>query len=541
MTDAHKLSLKHYTSTGKRGFKEFVSNCGGAYAASMKLNVPTFFIEQILRDEPVPDHILDRIEQAVGPLRIREVASGFSSDTSQPKSRNGPKADDYTHIAQHRFKEFVSNCGGAYAASAKLDVPTFFIEQILRDEPVPDRILDRIEEAVGPLRIHRHASRPSNHGNSQGNSGNRPKAETEPEISVEEFVRNSGGLIPASHRLGMSLGTIQKILSGVPISERKIKKMLDRMRAIADLPNRIKQIIKSDSDLLHLSLKSGITEAALRDICEGKPVTRPIREKLEAALGPPKTIDLPEKPSSGIDRWRTIHALYKQLGTLEAVGKQVGLTRERVRQILNKGKNSGLFEYNPYGYPFVSKEKLIEDCKKAPSLAVVARLNNISTAYLDKLFTAYSINEEDLTTYRFEARRVRCIEQFSSFAEHIGHPPNTTELQRTGKGRALYNRITRYWGSIDNFRAQLNIPKPPHRRPHWLDSWRQIALIKRMQHLDTLRDCMSGIAPVGLAELCQKTNFGPNRVRRLLALLTATGEVNRIGQKYLLVPTEVIK
>ena len=186
---------------------------------------------------------------------------------------------------------------------------------------------------------------------------------------------------------------------------------------------------------------------------------------------------------------------------------------------------------------------MIDDYKATLNLSSVARRNNISASYLRKLFTAYSISEQDLADYRLEGRRARCIEQFKTFAEGIGYDPNSTELQRTGKGRALYNRITRCWGSIDNFRAQLNIPKPRRIRPHWLDSWRQIALVKRMQHLDTLRDCMRTFAPVGVSELCQTSGFGPNRVRRLLALLMVTGEVTRVGQlantKYLLAKTEV--
>lgn len=605
------MALNHYTHIGQRGFRRFVSDCGGAYAASMKLNVPIVFIDQILRDEPVPEHILDRIEKAVGPLRIRKVAFGSSSDI-QGKPVNEPKAD--TQTAQYRLKELVSSSGGAYAASAKLDVPTFFIEQILRDEPVPDHILDQIEEAVGPLRIPRHDSGISNNGFREKQES-LIEAETEPEVSFEDFVRSCGGIFAASAKLDLSTTTIKKILAGVPVSGPTINKVVKALKerdfsialphpnshpsnhhkhpetsrllestaylngiypstirkvergqpvsksnqtklgisltqtplsssddsktnSITAMSHRLKEIIKSDIDMFDVASNLGITELSLRKIYEGKPISSTLAKKVEAALGASNTIEPFKKSSNETERLRNIHALYEQLGTLAAVGQHLGLTRERVRQLLSKGKKIGLFDYSPREYAYVSKEKIIEDYKKTRSLCRVARLNNISTNYLDQLLTAYSITEHDLAEYRLEGRRSQCIEQFRKFADSLGHNPTTTEIQSTNYGKALYTRITRFWGSINNFRSELSIPGVRHIRPHWLDSWRQIALVKRMQHLDTVRDCLSLSSPVGVSEICEKSDFGVNRVKRLLALLMTTGEIKKVGQlantKYLL-------
>ncbi|MCK4386321.1 MAG: hypothetical protein KAW52_08670 [candidate division Zixibacteria bacterium] len=42
-----------------------------------------------------------------------------------------------------------------------------------------------------------------------------------------------------------------------------------------------------------------------------------------------------------------IRRLYDQLGTLQAVAEEVGITRERVRQIIVDGKELGLFKTVP--------------------------------------------------------------------------------------------------------------------------------------------------------------------------------------------------
>lgn len=398
----------------------------------------------------------------------------------------------YTRIGQHRFREFVSDCGGASEASVRLNVPSFFIDQIFRDEPVPDHVLDDIEQAVGPIRLLEHAP-----GFSKTSSPEKPGD------TLKREAEHAGTNSPSP------------------------------------LTNKLREIVKSDIDMFDLASKWGVTATSLRKIYEGKPVTKAIAKKVAGALEVPNITDSFNKPSSAIERLQKIHKLYEQFGTLEAVGAHVGLSRERVRQLLSKGKKMGLFNYSPREYPYLSKDKIIEDYKKTQSIDRVARLNKISTSYLNKLLTAYSITEQDLADYRLEGKRARCIEQFRGFTKSIGHDPTSTELQRIGHGRALYNRITRFWGSINNFRCELSIPNPRHIRPHWLDPWRQIRLVKRMQHLDTLRDCLSTSSPVGVSEVCHKTNFGPNRVRRLLALLMATGEVKRIGEmantKYLLV------
>jgi len=528
----NKLPLHHHTRAGQHRFREFVSDCGGTYAASVKLGVSSFFIDQILRDEPVPDHILDGIEEAIGPLRIPEHSSGFLNESSPEKPGNLLKAEVESELT---LKEFVTNSGGLLAASHKLGVSTMTMKKMLAGVPLSGPTIKKVVNALKERDYSIVSDTPNSSPSNQ---------HTLPEISrLLESPTYLRGVYPS---------TVRKLQRGQPISKPTQSKLgisseaqttlrtpdHSRTDSITALSSRLREIIKSDVDMFDLASKLGVAEGSLRKIYGAKPVTRALAEKVAAALEVFNTTHLLNKPSSAIERLRKIQYLYEQLGSLEAVGAQVGLTRERVRQLLSKGKKIGLFDYSPREYPYLSKEKIIEDYKNTQSINRVARLNKISTGYLDKLLTAYSITEQDLADYRLEGKRARCIEQFEGFTKSMGHNPTSTELQRTGNGRALYNRITRFWGSINNFRSELSIPKPSHIRPHWLDPWRQIKLVKRMQDLDTLRDCMSTSSPVGVSELCQKSNFSPNRVRSLLALLMATGEVKRIGQlantKYLL-------
>ena len=159
-------------------------------------------------------------------------------------------------------------------------------------------------------------------------------------------------------------------------------------------------------------------------------------------------------------RLETLHAMYERLGSLGAVGRQVGLTRERVRQLLVKGTERGLFAYSPRRYPCVPKAHLIEEYTKIQSISRVARLYGISENHLKKLLAEYSIAEPQLARYRLEGRRARCRAEYLQMVAKAGRYLSSGDLHRHPEGVALYARIIRCWGSIHTFRRALKIPSP---------------------------------------------------------------------------------
>lgn len=228
--------------------------------------------------------------------------------------------------------------------------------------------------------------------------------------------------------------------------------------------------------------------------------------------------------------------MYEELGTLEAVGKKIGVTRERVRQLLAKGSNLGLFEYKPFDYPFVPKEKIVADYRNYLTLGHVVKANNISLPYLRKLLTAYGITEEGLRSLWLAGHKMRCVDAYSRIKDQLGHHPTTTELQRSKPWRYLSLKITRLWGSIDAFREELSIPKPPKGSPsfsedtrRWRESRQRLALIVRMQHLDRIRECLNISGLMSTTEIAYECGLPGQSTLALLKLLLATGEVIRVG------------
>lgn len=166
------------------------------------------------------------------------------------------------------------------------------------------------------------------------------------------------------------------------------------------------------------------------------------------------------RPATTTERLRTLHELYGRLGSLGAVGQEVGLTRERVRQLLVKGTQRGLFAYKPRNYPSVTKEHIIDEYTRIQSISRVAKRNRISENHLRKLLVAYSITEPQLAQYRLEGRRARCLAEYLWMAEQAGRHLSSGDLHRHPAGLALYARIIRCWGSIHTFRQAMKIPRP---------------------------------------------------------------------------------
>ncbi len=224
---------------------------------------------------------------------------------------------------------------------------------------------------------------------------------------------------------------------------------------------------------------------------------------------------------------------YQEGGTLEYVAKRMYLTRERIRQILTKGTQLGLFNYTGRDYHYIDKNRIIADFAKYLNLRKVAQANEVSLSYLKRMLTAYKITENDLEALRLNAHKNSCIEFYRKIEAELGHPPTTTELQNRKDWRYLSNKIPHLWGSIDVFREELRIPKPirifPEATRKWQESRQRVAFIVRMQHLDQIRDCLVERSPLASSEIACECNIKPPNALRLLNLLLARGEIIREG------------
>lgn len=242
---------------------------------------------------------------------------------------------------------------------------------------------------------------------------------------------------------------------------------------------------------------------------------------------------LKKTPQSRMNQYEECFRLYQEGGTLEYVGKKLNLTRERIRQILKKGTQLGIFNYTGRDYVYFEKEKILKDYQELLSLQKVAEFNKVSPVYLRKILTAYKVSGKRLREIGVIARKNKCIEEYQQIVSKLGHHPTTTELQGNNVSRALSVRILRFWGNIDNFRQELNIPKVvriyPEKSRQSLEKWRRLGFIIRMENLDKIRGYLSSSGVASTIDIAYACNLRSPKTGRLLNLLIARGEVVREG------------
>lgn len=285
-------------------------------------------------------------------------------------------------------------------------------------------------------------------------------------LHLKDYITLKGGIDRAAVRLHVHPNTLRKIINNMEVScstRRKVANILrirapitlsqsgnsDKQKVLNEVPQHSGFFEKSKSiglesspstlsspiSILDLSVRAynclksvGITTVAqlvenkvdrLRRIRNmgKKSIAEVIYRLSEFDL---KLTDSEDAPTTELpafilkqellfQKLKEAHRLYVERGSLEAAGKQLGITRERVRQLLVKGTRLGLFEYKPFDYPFIPKEKILEDYKKFQNLNAVALGNNITTTYLHKLFTAYNITEETLRSARIASQKIKCV------------------------------------------------------------------------------------------------------------------------------------
>lgn len=253
------------------------------------------------------------------------------------------------------------------------------------------------------------------------------------------------------------------------------------------LASRIRKKVKNKVDVLEASSRFGVKPSTICKILEGRAVSFSLKKKLIAHFQDSKATKRPGPHRVvSVEKLNQVRRLFQREGTLAAVARRIGVTRERVRQLMTQGSQLGLFEYKglkrkPFRRHFVAKKKLLRDYKAYRNLQRVADVNRIPFKFLHELLTTYRVTREQLFSLRVAVRRTRIKKQFIAeyrrARKRLGYNPTIWELSKqSGYRRRDYQRIASIWGSVRAFRKKLGIPTSTKKlvslRRQWLDKRR---------------------------------------------------------------------
>ncbi len=238
---------------------------------------------------------------------------------------------------------------------------------------------------------------------------------------------------------------------------------------------------------------------------------------------------------------KTIFQLYKEYGTLEKVGREVGLTRERIRQILVRGNKYGLFEYpikkDLISYPFLikyfaNKEELLNelsDCSKKDEMLETLNTDIIN---FNKLLGYFNLDIRGVQIY---SKKKKLKMQYDEYVEKNGHHPTTTEMREDKETRNIWAKITRYWGSMESFRQEFGYPFIKQGNPRLKEDireWHQqrsaSITLRNKSYIQMILKNLSGNGALSNKYLADKCNIKEQSCRNILNLMIKRGEIIKL-------------
>ncbi|HUU49843.1 MAG TPA: hypothetical protein VMW81_02650 [Nitrospinota bacterium] len=238
-----------------------------------------------------------------------------------------------------------------------------------------------------------------------------------------------------------------------------------------------------------------------------------------------------------IEKLKKVKKLYDKLHTLQKTANALGITRERVRQLLRDGEKYGIFKYEIFRekkfeelLQIYNRDYLVREIKTTISPSKICLRLGITEREYYNLLEYYNIDSKE---YRRLARMGKWVEKYTQIVDTLGHHPSTYEMSTRKDWKTVWSKITKYWGNIDNFRKEFGIEKPKHKiHPNTRQAWKNMIERKKEIKRENKRkmlDIIKEDGPIGSKSIMNKFGFKRANVLIYINELLEENLITRIG------------
>lgn len=254
------------------------------------------------------------------------------------------------------------------------------------------------------------------------------------------------------------------------------------LRSLKELQTRLFNFLKWNMDE-YLSFSAFTRTVEKNEVVRPKTLRRLIRER--------------KKRQKALE----VKKLYDTLGTYEAVARALGITRERVRQILEDAtEREWLFHETKHDQrrKFLTdqlpKGKFVTELLAHGSIQKLAKRLGMKADNIKELANQYNVDVSELRE-RYLRREV--LRLYREMVNVLGYHPAATVMQRNKKWHSLNSRICRIWGSMNNFRREFGLPIPRLGNPHFVEDVAHARLERKRraeQRKEERKECIVNMA-----------------------------------------------
>jgi hypothetical protein len=223
--------------------------------------------------------------------------------------------------------------------------------------------------------------------------------------------------------------TIQNIITRRPIAQATLDKVQRAFKRgelsprpsppleSRGLAQQLHRFLLSMGGTVHAAAQLKVEPLVIAKVIYGRQVNNRFRalvqRRLEKCLSSVMTPPIAtcnaarvEFAEESLAQCRRAYELYKTHGTLEAVGQQLTLSRERVRQLINRGIAYGVVPAEPHytqaarPFPFSSREEFLAAYQETPSMRRLVRNLHVSKERLKRFCRANAVLQQDLVDIR---------------------------------------------------------------------------------------------------------------------------------------------
>lgn len=180
----------------------------------------------------------------------------------------------------------------------------------------------------------------------------------------------------------------------------------------------------------------------------------------------------PPRPRYSPEDLRALYRLYLTHNSLTTAAAQIGLSKERLRQLLQKGTTQGLFIYRSASKRLHYKVQRLQTLSPTELLALAPQAGGFSD-----LMTSLGLPRNTPTTCFTEEQRQACrqawrdrrlahhtqkaIARYLALQARLGYAPCLTDIQQYD--RPLNSIIAHTWKHMATFLAHCQLPTPVHK------------------------------------------------------------------------------